>query len=324
MAEFRTPVAPLCYAGSISHTTPLLMLGSCFAANIGAKLEKDFFDVIVNPFGTLYNPASIAAACERIATGRRFTENDIVERDGLLHSWDCHSSLSSSSPDQELFIGTLNRMLYDLRVKIASVSTVILTFGTRHIFRLKESGKVVANCHKFPAATFEEEDLDVERCTAMISIAAKQLRQLNPEMRVILTVSPVRYVGEGLHNSTLSKSTLLLACDAVVKSHEDIIYFPSYEILMDDLRDYRFYAADMKHPSEVAADYIYEIFSRSFFDKKTIDIANRCRRLAARLSHRPITGVPDESFALKTRELAANITMEFPELTQRINKIITQ
>ena len=182
----------------------------------------------------------------------------------------------------------------------------------------------MANCHKFPAATFEEEDLDVERCTAMISTAAMQLRQLNPGMRVILTVSPVRYVGEGLHNSTLSKSTLLLACDAVVKSHKDIIYFPSYEILMDDLRDYRFYAADMKHPSEVAIDYIYEIFSRSFFDKRTIEIANRCRRLAARLSHRSITGAADEWFALKTRELATNIAMEFPEITQRINKIITQ
>lgn len=324
MAEFRTSVAPLCYMGSLSHTTPLLLLGSCFATNIGAKLEKDFFDVTVNPFGTLYNPASIAATCERIACDINFTDGDITERDGLLHSWDCHSSLSSVSLDSNSYLGILNGLLSKLREKVTSVDTVILTFGTRHIFRLKESGRVVANCHKFPAATFEEEDLDVGQCTAMISSSVEHLRQLNPSMRVILTVSPVRYVGEGLHNSTLSKSTLLLACDAVARLYENIIYFPSYEILMDDLRDYRFYAADMKHPSDVAIDYIYEIFSRSFFDKRTMEIANRCRRLVARLNHRSITGATDEPFAFKTRELATNIAMDFPELTQRINKIITQ
>ncbi len=324
MAEFRTPVAPLCYVGTLSHTTPLLLLGSCFAANIGAKLEKDFFDVTLNPFGTLYNPASIDAACERIAEGRLFTEDDITERDGLLHSWDCHSSLSSSLSDRKSFLGTLNGMLSDLRKKIALVDTAILTFGTRHVFRLKESRRVVANCHKFPAATFIEEDLDVEQCTAMISSAIGHLRQMNPNMRVILTVSPVRYVGEGLHNSTLSKSTLLLACDAVCNSCNKTIYFPSYEILMDDLRDYRFYATDMKHPSEVAVDYIYEIFSKSFFDKRTMEIANKCRRLAARFNHRPITGAKDEAFAIKNKELAADIASEFPEISTRINKIITQ
>ncbi|MDE5744271.1 MAG: GSCFA domain-containing protein, partial [Paramuribaculum sp.] len=254
--EFRTPVAPLPRKGLISHTTPLLMLGSCFASNIGAKLQRDMFDVIVNPFGTLYNPASIAAACGCIATGGHFTEGDIVEREGRLHSWHCHSSLSSETLDREEYLSTLNHLIDKLHADMRDVSAAILTFGTRHVYRLKSNGMVVANCHKLPAAEFEEADMDVEQCTGYMEKAVAALRSINPDMKIVLTVSPVRYVGEGLHNSTLSKSTLLIACESVSGRYDGIIYFPSYEIMMDDLRDYRFYAADMKHPSDVAVDYI--------------------------------------------------------------------
>ena len=320
--EFRTPVAPLTRKGLISHATPLLLLGSCFASNIGARLQRDMFDVTVNPFGTLYNPASIAAACGRIAAGTHFTEDDIVEGNGCLHSWHCHSSLSAKTHDRGEYLSTLNRLVDRMQADMCNVGVAILTFGTRHVYRLNSNGMVVANCHKFPAAEFDELDMDVEQCTGCIEKAIAALRSINPDMRIVLTVSPVRYVGEGLHNSALSKSTLLIACDSVCTRYEGVIYFPSYEIMMDDLRDYRFYASDMKHPSDVAVDYIYSIFSESFFDSHTVEISDRCRRLSARLAHRSLSGQPDERFEKQTCEIAERLIAEHPELTDVVNKIL--
>ncbi len=157
-----------------------------------------------------------------------------------------------------------------------------------------------------------------------IHLTVEALRSLNPAMKIILTVSPVRYVGEGLHRSTLGKATLLLACEAVTRAFSDVIYFPSYEIMMDDLRDYRFYAADMKHPSEVAVDYIYDIFAESFFDKATRDLAVKASRLSARMAHRNICAASEAtaSFQAKTLEMARRLSEEYPEVSQQIMKHI--
>lgn len=306
----------------ISHATPLLMLGSCFATNIGERLRRDLLDVCVNPFGTLYNPASIAYACRRIATGKHFTEEDITERDGWLHSWHCHSSHSSRNLDREAYLAALNGKIERFHSKFRNVRTAILTFGTRHVYSLKANGMVVANCHKFPAADFVGKDLTVEECATLITDAIESLRGLNTEMKIVLTVSPVRYVGEGLHKSTLSKSVLLLACEEIERKMNDVIYFPSYEIMMDDLRDYRFYAADMKHPSDVAVDYIYSLFSESFLDKKTVLTAAECRRLTSRLAHRSLSGQVDEVFKRQTAEMADKLIALYPELTKTVNKLL--
>ncbi|MDE6459527.1 MAG: GSCFA domain-containing protein [Paramuribaculum sp.] len=324
MTEFRTPVAPLTLNGLISHSTPLLMLGSCFASNIGTRLQRDLFDVCVNPFGTLYNPASISVACARLASGSEFTAEDVAERDGRLHSWHCHSSLSSDNLDMRQYLDKLNSNLAAARESVKNVSVAVLTLGTRRIYRLKETEMIVANCHKFPAADFVVENLDVAKSFECIVKAVAALRTINPDMKIVLTVSPVRYVGEGLHNSTVSKSVLMLACESACNTLRNLVYFPAYEIMMDDLRDYRFYAADMKHPSDVAVDYIYSIFSQSFFDKATVELSEKCRRLSARLAHRPLSGEPDAAFTGKTREMAQALAAEYPQLKPIVNKIINQ
>lgn len=321
--RFRTPVTPLALKGTVSHTTPLLMLGSCFAANIGARLQRELFDVCVNPFGTLYNPASIDAAVQRLVSGAPFTDNDITERNGICHCWHCHSSLSSSL-GAETLLRELNSKL-EAAAKFAVRSQVaVLTFGFNKVYRLSSNGMIVANCHKFPASTFVEENLGLDTCTEYISSTVGALRRLNPDMKIILTVSPVRYTGYGLHASAVGKATLLLACDSIARSGEGIIYFPSYEALNDDLRDYRFYAADMKHPSDVAVDYIYDIFAESFFDDRTVAIANKAARLSARLAHRPLC-TDDEalsSFRRSTLGLADELSRQYPEITPQISKII--
>ncbi len=322
--NFRTLVSPLDFRGMINHSTPMLSLGSCFAANIGSRLEKELFDVEVNPLGTLYNPASIYTVIYKIATEAMFVApGDIVERDGMRHCWLCHSSLSSPEPEQ-VYVERLNDMAAVLRRKIANVQVAVLTFGTRHVYRLKSDNSIVANCHKMPASFFAESDLSLHDCESYICRTVEALRSLNPAMKIILTVSPVRYVGEGLHRSTLGKATLLLACEAVTRAFSDVIYFPSYEIMMDDLRDYRFYAADMKHPSEVAVDYIYDIFAESFFVKATRDLAVKASRLSARMAHRNICAASEAtaSFQAKTLEMARRLSEEYPEVSQQIMKHI--
>ena len=292
MTEFRTPVSPLSHKGLISHSTPMLLLGSCFASNIGARLQRDMFDVCVNPFGTLYNPASISVACARLASGSEFTTDDIAERDGRLHSWHCHSSLSSDNVDVQAYLNNLNTHIAATRESIKNVETAVLTLGTRRIYRLKNSDMIVANCHKFPADDFIVENLDVAKSFECIVKAVAALRTINPGMKIILTVSPVRYVGEGLHNSTVSKAVLMLACESACNTLRDVIYFPAYEIMMDDLRDYRFYAEDMRHPSAVAVDYIFDLFLRSMCTDATIALADEAHRLTRRLAHRDMGGNP--------------------------------
>ncbi|MCI9608304.1 MAG: GSCFA domain-containing protein [Muribaculaceae bacterium] len=321
--RFRTPVAPLLHQGMLSHTTPMLMLGSCFAANIGRRLERELFDVTVNPLGTLYNPASIATVVERLAGEAEFAKDeDIAEREGITHCWLCHSSMSDTAPRHE-YLERLNAKARELRGKLAEIDTTVLTFGTRNVFALAESGYIVANCHKFPAATFNQRQLSLEECHSYMARTAAALRSINPTMKIILTVSPVRYVGEGLHNSTLSKAILLLACDWLSRETDNTIYFPSYEIMMDDLRDYRFYAADMKHPDEVAVDYIYGVFAESFFDNRTRSVATRAAKLTSRMAHRPICASPQslQSFHESTAAFARTLSSEFPELAPRIRAL---
>lgn len=291
--KFRTESTPLRLNGLISHTTPVMLLGSCFAANIGARMEEEGFDVCVNPFGTLYNPASIASLCSRMAGGKEFDSGDMAWRDGAWHCWHAHSSLSYPGNEPEA-LERLNGALARAAEFLKRSRIVILTLGTRHIFSLAGTKTVVANCHKFPAATFSEADLSVCQAETLLRSAISDIRRVSPGATVILTVSPVRYTSGDLHSNTLNKATLHLACDAVVGSVEDTIYFPAYEALVDDLRDYRFYAADMKHPSEIAVDYIYSLFAESFYSPSTKALAAQSLRQSRRKAHRPLISGPGQ------------------------------
>lgn len=286
--QFRTEISPLPdLRGAIDHSSRVWTIGSCFADNIGDRMLAEGFDIEVNPLGTLYNPLSILNSIAALVEGKVYTPADFFPHEGKFRSYDFHSIYSR--PTAEEAAELVNSRLTQLHEGLQQLSTLILTFGSARCFRLKSTGQAVANCHKQHPDLFRVDDLSVETCVEAISETISLMTRVCPELsRVILTVSPIRHKTYGLHTDKLSKATLLLACERVRQSDPSLIlYFPSYEIMMDDLRDYRFYASDMVHPSEVAVDYIYDLFSRTFYSGPTIREAASRLRAFRRTLHRP-------------------------------------
>lgn len=292
--DFRTIIPPLKgHQGLVGYSHSTVMLGSCFTDNVGMRLQNAMFDCNSNPCGTLYNPASIASTLLDILYERPYNEDDLIEYNELWHSFSHHSKFSGN--DKAEVVRRINEATNGAIKSLSNASVLIITFGTAWIYRLKEGNGVVANCHKMPASTFNREMLSP---TQIYGLWKKMLRELSaryPELKVIFTVSPIRHLSDGAHANQLSKATLLEAVDRLVDEFPNqAIYFPAYEIMMDDLRDYRFYAADMVHPSEVAVDYIYDNFCRSFMTDDTIATSKLCEGLTRRLNHRNLHGTtPD-------------------------------
>ena len=257
MNQFFTSVNIPVSINKIGYADKVLLLGSCFADNIGGKFSEHYFQATVNPFGTLYNPASIAT----ILSPASHRQYPIVEWGGMWHSMLHHGSFSRSS-EQDLL-----RVCEESRAHLASAlrqaNTVIITFGTAWIYEYE--GQVVANCHKIPANQF------VRRCMTLDEIVECWLPIIAsmPDKHWIFTLSPIRHIKDGLHANQLSKAILLQAIDRLCSNSEAVSYFPSYEIMMDELRDYRFYAEDMVHPSQVAVEYIWQRFVNTYMTQDT-------------------------------------------------------
>lgn len=280
--EFRTRlVVDTGLRGFIKYTAdrPIVMLGSCFSDNMASRLDDSLFNVMSNPFGTLYNPLSIAAAAERLADALPFTANDLVKgSDGLWHSFMHHSSFSDLNPDNAL--RRINTKLNAGAEALKRAQCVIVTLGTAWVFRLCATGSVVANCHKFPAREFTRERLTV---TDVVN-AIERIRRAVAPAPLLLTVSPVRHAADGLHGNTLSKSTLHLAVE-----QSEVAYFPAYEALIDDLRDYRFTASDMRHPSETACDYIFSLMCEALMTERTRTLLAEAAKFTRLARHRPLS-----------------------------------
>ena len=256
--KLQTPVS---FASSRIPVTPddrVLVIGSCFADQVGSRLHHAGFDACINPFGTLYNPLSVAAALSRLCDGRPFTESECVEMGagaGLICSFSHHTSFARAT--EEEFLTHANEALEEASAFWRDCNKVLVTLGT--IFCWLHDGAVVANCLKRPAAEFDRVEMTLEQVTAVL----RGILLSSPGKEFIFTVSPIRHLSDGAHLNQLSKSTLLLAADALLRDPvvgQRCEYFPAYEILMDELRDYRFYAEDMTHPTAQAADYIWERF----------------------------------------------------------------
>ena len=320
--DFRTVVKPLeHHSGLIAHDTGIFMLGSCFTDNIGRRLTDALFPVCANPFGTLYNPASIHRIVERIVSGTPFTEADIFTHGRMNHSFLCHSSLSSVDADGML--RNLNSRLEHSRRCLLEANTLIITLGTSWIYRLVSTGEVVANCHKLPAAVFHRELLTVDDVERLLNDTLRMVKDINRDITTILTVSPIRHLADGAHGNTISKATLQLGVDRVVNSNDNTIYYPAYEIVNDDLRDYRFYASDLCHPSDTAVDYIYANFSESFFSPATTQIARMAEKYTRRLHHRPLTDDEDAraEFLKATDRMRTDLINQYPVLKNSITDI---
>lgn len=266
----------------LTHERPVLMLGSCFTDEIGARLRQSGFEVMCNPFGTLYNPLSIMAALERMQSGIPFDDRVLVQHDQLWHSW-CHHG-SFSRPDKAEVLRRCNEALDAAARFLAREPIIIVTFGTAYAFFLNDPasplhGRVVANCHKVPARCFERRRLAVEEIVRCCQL-------LTARHEVVLTVSPIRHLADGLHGNQLSKATLLLAVEELER--QGCCYFPAYELLVDELRDYRFYARDLCHPSDLAADIIYERFQQCCMSADTRQRCLQYQKQYFQSQHRPI------------------------------------
>lgn len=263
--DFRTVVTVPQYDFTIEPQEPMLFVGSCFADSIGRRFVEEKFRATVNPYGVMYNPASI---------------------------------------------------LHTVRKCDAAPRIALFTLGTNHVYRLKETGEIVDNCQKRPQRLFNEEELSVDECHYYLSQAVDLLCERNADVRVVVTVSPIRYAKYGYHESQLSKATLLLAADKLVSADHRCVYFPAYEIVNDELRDYRFYREDMLHPSQQAVEYIYERFVAATFSAATRRFLAEWKPIKEALAHRPFNPDSDayREFAQRTQRQLAALKDKYPNM----------
>lgn len=274
--KFRTEIGNISRSFAISHNDRIVLIGSCFADNIGERLVSAGFNAVHNPMGPLFNPASIAGLVRRGQIP--YSAADFITGpDGTLHCLDFASRYQDTDISQ--LANRVNTDYASLSRAIAEADVLIITFGNDKIYEY--NGEVAGNCHKLPASTFTSRYLDIDEICSLWHCA------IPTGKRVIFTLSPVRYIGDGLAQSGLSKATLRVAIDKICRDG-GYDYFPAYEIVNDDLRDYRFYSADLKHPSDVAVDYIYEKFAETYFTKETISRAEECRKATLHAAHRPL------------------------------------
>ncbi|MDY6265341.1 MAG: GSCFA domain-containing protein [Fibrobacter sp.] len=319
----------------IDYSSRLAFFGSCFADNISAQFAERKFKVMANPFGTVYNPISLASQLKAIAEGKVFKDKDVFkdERcDGLWHCWSAHSSLSAHT--REECIAKLNAATTQARDFLQKADIVFVTLGTSFVYFLKGNGEPVSNCHRQDPNLFTRRMISVEEATDSIRETVTSIRQLNPNTSIVFTVSPLRHMSDGAHNNTLSKATLQLAINNVlleiatvatlprndnvsrVSAGDFIEHFPSYEIVMDELRDYRFYESDMVHLSRTAEEYIFERMADTYCSEITCGHIAKVEKFLKGARHR----IQDESspatqdFLKKINAQAAQLEAEIPGL----------
>lgn len=283
--NFTTKVPVKTYEFPINYSAKLLLLGSCFAENMGEKFVYFKFQTTINPFGIIFNPVSIEKLVKRAVNRINFTEADVFFHNDLWHSYDVHSECSHS--DKEILLKKLNAALEAMHRQIAEVSHIVITYGTSWVYQLKTTGEIVANCHKVPQSEFSKEILSPESIAQSIQNTMNLIRQINPEVKFIFTISPVRHTKDGFPENQRSKAHLMTAVHASVLDNASSNYFPSYEIMMDELRDYRFYADDMLHPSQIAIDYIWIRFFENYVNTDCFATMQEVCNIQKGLAHRP-------------------------------------
>lgn len=317
--QIKLPVEEL----TITHEDALLVMGSCFAEHIGRWLEADKFSCEVNPYGVLYNPLSLLKALDEMEAGRIYTPADVFKYGTLWNSWMHHSSFSS--PDRDELLTRVNFINTRLKIFLSRLNFLVITWGTNRAYFLKKrpgtilretDELLVGNCHKVPQEYFEERPIGIEE----IVEAYSTWLETHPTVKMLLTVSPIRYKKYGFHESNLCKATLLLAQDELCRRFKGrCFYFPAYELLMDELRDYRFYADDMVHPSTVAVEYVKDCFSECYFSAETRAVNRECERIVKALNHRPLHPEADvyQCFLRKIVLRIQAITEKYPYLSRK-------
>jgi len=285
----RTEIEINCPKWEFDYLTPSVFIGSCFSDNIGGILLRHKFPVLLNPFGVLYNPFSISKAIQRIIGQQIISTDDLICHDGLWHSFYFHGSFSDPAP--ETVIQKCNTIIRSSHTFLKDTKFLLVTLGTAWTYRYIPSGEIVSNCHKIPSNQFKRERASVGEIVGEWLMLLQALHDFNPDLKIVFTVSPIRHFKDGAHDNQLSKSTLLLAIDEIIKQYPEgqATYFPAYEIVNDELRDYRFYTSDMIHISETAISFIFEKFKSAFFSRQTIDCYQEIKNIIQAREHRILT-----------------------------------
>lgn len=282
-----TQVAIPVYPFKMDHQVPVVLMGSCFTENIGRQLERYRFPVCINPFGVSYNPLSVKKGLETLMNKQAYKEEDLDFHNELWFSFDHHTGFSS--PDRQETLQKINHSLKTAQALMKRAGILILTWGTSWVYRYNKTGQVVCNCHKIPAREFTRSRLSSDEIVDAYESLLPQLFEYNSGLKILHTISPVRHWKDGAHGNQLSKASLLLAGDALQERFPDqFFYFPSYELVMDELRDYRYYAEDMLHTNNQATSYIWEKFQQALVSKYSSEIIRDLDPLLKLLEHRPV------------------------------------
>lgn len=283
----------------IGYDNRILSLGSCFADHMGQKLAEAKFPVLSNPFGVLYNPLSVLQSLDLLRNRNIISKQDLILHNSMYHSFYFHSAFSDE--EEEVALSKMNSVIETGADVFAKADRLIITFGTAWVYEWSETGATVSNCHKIPAAKFNRRRLSVGEIVESWKSFLLTYFEENPARRVVFTVSPIRHWKDGAFENQCSKSTLILAIDELCRMFGACAYFPSYEIFMDELRDYRFYAEDMIHPSGTGIAYVWERFTKTYFSEDTLEDMNEWDKLRKMLSHRSLSGM-SESYKNFLRE----------------------
>ncbi|MGQ1786529.1 MULTISPECIES: GSCFA domain-containing protein [unclassified Saccharicrinis] len=313
MNNFRTEIKVDESVHKIEYDSQVMFLGSCFSDNMGNKFKEYRLPVLTNPFGVIYNPLSVANTLRSVIRNKTYTESELRYHNDLWLSFDHHGSFSK--PDKNETLRLINDKCQISYEYLKRSRFIFITFGTAWVYQLKETNQIVSNCHKYAARCFNRYLLNIEEIVNTYKLLLTELLVFNPDLKIVFTVSPVRHWKDGAHGNQISKSTLMIAINNLCEMFESCSYFPAYEILMDDLRDYRFYAGDMLHPNSTAVEYIWEKFEISFFSTSTLHYKNEMLNLEKAVKHRALNPATDQHqrFLKKQIEKIEKLMITYPK-----------
>ncbi len=314
MQTFRTEIAVTPSENPIEFNSKIMFIGSCFAENMGDKCKKIKLPAIVNPYGIIYNPMSVSNTLRAIIERKQFTDKDLHYHNSLWLSFNHHGSFSH--PDKEECLRNIHEATEISYTHLKETKYLFITFGTAWVYELIKTQKIVSNCHKYPARDFNRYILSIDNIVSTYQQLIKKLFDFNPELNIVFTVSPVRHWKDGANGNQISKSTLLLAINQLCMEFEKCTYFPAYELLIDDLRDYRFYADDMLHPSPTAVEYIWQKFENCFFSANTLHYKKEMLNLEKAFSHKAINPTSDshQNFLKKQQKKIEELKVKYPSV----------
>jgi len=297
--EFRTEIPIPKSPFSIDYTSKVFSIGSCFAENMAEKFDYYKFQNLSNPFGILFHPVAIENFFQRTINKEAFADNDLFFHNERWSSFAVHSALSNADSAEMLFC--LQQKQSESLSFLKGASHIFITLGTAWVYRKIETGTIVANCHKVPQKEFSKEILSISEIEKSIRQITALARTINPEVKIIFTISPVRHLKDGFVENQHSKARLITAVHSFLKEENQVEYFPSYEIMMDELRDYRFYSEDMIHPGKVAINYIWKRFSETYFSRDTLLVMEEIEAIQKALQHKPFSPESEQHLKFKKK-----------------------